>query len=234
MKRNNSFVISSTDASTPDSFDWRTQGVVAPVKSMGDCPASYAYSAVSAIESANAIALGNLTILSEQNIIDCSSSYGNKGCGDGETKSSFEYVLNNGGIDTAASYPNVDTSGDCKFNQAGIGAVLNGLGSVTKGQEISLKYAVATYGPISVGIDASSVDFQFYFSGVFVSDNCSSEDLNLSLVVVGYDSFNGQDYWIVRNSWGATWGLDGYIWMARNRNNMCGIATCANFPVINK
>ena len=99
--------------------------------------------------------------------------------------------------------------------------------------EGALQTAVANVGPISVAIDASTWSFHHYHSGVFVDRECGNgrRDLDHGVAAVGYGTENGQDYWIIKNSWGTNWGEAGYIKMARNHNNMCGVATDANYVV---
>jgi C1A family cysteine protease len=119
----------------------------------------------------------------------------------------------------------------CKFNASNVGGTCSGYVSLTSGSEYDLTAAVANIGPISVAVDANTL--QFYSSGIYYSSNCSSSDLNHGVTVVGYGtSSTGLDYYIVKNSWGSTWGENGYIYMSRNRNNNCGIATAGSYPIV--
>jgi cathepsin L len=165
--------------------------------------------------------------------MDCSTSYGNQGCDGGLMVLAYEYILNNKGIDTESSYPYTAEDGtSCNYNSANSGATIDGYNNVTTGDENDLLNK-GTSGPVSVAIDASQNSFQFYSSGVYSDPGCGNgpDNLDHGVLVVGWGAeSNGTDYWIVKNSWGADWGLSGYIWMARNDNNMCGIATMASIP----
>lgn len=143
----------------------------------------------------------------------------------------FEYIISNRGIDTEASYPYTATGPNaCRFNSVNVGATLSSYHDIPSGDENSLKDAVAGR-PVSVAIDASHQSFQFYSGGVYYEPNCSSQQLDHGVLAVGYGTESGKDYWLVKNSWGASWGAQGYIKMTRNRNNNCGIATAASYPI---
>jgi len=217
----------------PDSVDWRQQNAVTQVKNQGQCGSCWSFSATGSMEGAHAINTGNLVSLSEQNLIDCSTAQGNQGCNGGSMDSAFQYVISNGGIDTETSYPYTASQGYCNYNAANSAATISGFQDLPSGNEATLQQAVATAGPVSVAIDASQNSFQFYSSGIYSDPACSSTNLDHGVLAVSYGSYgSSQDYWIVKNSWGTTWGQAGYIYMARNDNNMCGIATQASYPTV--
>ncbi|KAJ4444041.1 hypothetical protein ANN_05830 [Periplaneta americana] len=179
---------------------------------------------------------GKLISLSEQNLIDCSGEYGNNGCEGGLMDNSFTYVKENHGIDTEESYPYEAQNDTCRFNLEHVGATDVGFVDLKSGSEADLQAAVATVGPISVGVDARSLSFTSYDGGVYYTTFCSSaiQYLDHAVLAVGYgkDEKTGEDYWLVKNSWGEDWGISGYMKMARNRNNSCGIATMASYPLV--
>ena len=144
----------------------------------------------------------------------------------------FTYIKVNNGIDTEDSYPYKAVDQKCKFSAANVGATDTGFVDITSGSEADLIDAVATIGPIASAVDASLSSFQLYKSGIYYDKQCSSTQLDHGVTVVGYDSNGNDDFYIVKNMWGTSWGDNGYILMSRNKKNNCGIATMASYPTV--
>nr|KAI8751873.1 cathepsin L1-like [Biomphalaria glabrata] len=222
---------SNLQVTPPSAVNWTELGYVTPVKNQGQCGSCWAFSATGALEGQYFKKYGTLVSLSEQNLVDCSGGYGNLGCNGGLMNYAFEYIKNNPGIDTGVSYPYEAIDNTCRFNSATVGATCTGYVNVAQ-SETALKAAVANVGPISVAIDASRLTFQFYKSGIYFDSGCSSSRLNHGVLAVGYGAIGKKNYWLVKNSWGTSWGENGYIKMAKDRNNNCGIATAASYPTV--
>jgi cathepsin L len=227
-------MLPTLEAPIPSHVDWRDSGAVTGVKNQGQCGSCWSFSTTGSLEGAHVLQ-GNdqLVGLSEQQLMDCSYNYGNNGCDGGLMDNAFRYIIANNGDDTEASYPYTAQDGSCHFNAADVGATMSSYQDIPSGDEQALTTSAATVGPISVAIDAGQSSFQFYEGGIYYSSTCSSTALDHGVLVVGYGETSEGKYYIVKNSWGEDWGLSGYIWMARDRNNNCGIATAASYPVVN-
>ncbi|XP_071401258.1 cathepsin S-like isoform X2 [Centroberyx affinis] len=198
---------------------------------LGSCGSCWAFSAVGALEGQLKKTTGTLTSLSPQNLVDCSRKYGNHGCNGGFMSNAFQYVINNQGIESDAAYPYMARPGQCRYNSQHRAANCSAYAFLPEGDEAALKVGLAVIGPISVAIDASRRKFVFYRHGVYIDHTCT-HNINHGVLAVGYGTENGHDYWLIKNSWGTNYGDGGYIKMARNRRNQCGIALYPCFPIM--
>jgi cathepsin L len=209
------------------SLDWSQKGAVTGVKDQGQCGSCWAFSTTGSSEGAIQISHGQLTSLSEQELVDCGGTYGNLGCNGGLMDRAFKYMEANG-LCTEAAYPYTAKNGQCQKSSCTASAFtdLSGYKDVTT-NENSLGAAV-DIGPVSVAIEADQAGFQLYQGGVF-SGVCG-QTLDHGVLAVGYGTDSGEDYWKVKNSWGTSWGEEGYIRMIRNKNE-CGISDEPSYPL---
>jgi len=231
-----SVFVADKNTALPDTVDWREEGIVTEVKDQGDCGSCWSFSTTGTLEGQHALSTGELVSLSEEQLVDCDTLI-NAGCNGGWPYVALNYIKRNGGIMSEEDYPYLSTdtepiTGPCEFDASKVVATCTGYVAVASGDEDALQEAVATIGPISVCIDANHLRFMYYQSGVYYNENCSSDYLDHAVLAVGYGTENGEDYWLVKNSWNADWGEDGYVKMARNRDNNCGIATEPVYPTV--
>ncbi|XP_073423312.1 cathepsin K isoform X1 [Dendrobates tinctorius] len=217
-------------ARIPKYIDYRKKGYVTPVQNQGSCGSCWAFSSVGALEGQLMKKTGQLVSLSPQNLVDCDTD--NYGCQGGYMTNAFGYVRDNNGIDSDAYYPYIGQDEGCLYNPSGKAAGCRGFKEIPKGDEKSLKRAVAQIGPVSVSIDASLPSFHFYSKGVYYDERCDPEGVNHAVLAVGYGNIKGRKHWIIKNSWGEQWGRKGFVLMSREKKNACGIASLASFPVM--
>jgi len=218
----------AVNTSVPTSVDWVTAGAVTGVKNQGQCGDCWAFSTTGGLEGVYEIATGTLTSFSEQQLTDCSDSYGNEGCNGGLMDDAFKYVEAEG-IETEANYPFKGVDQKCKYSASDVVFKISGYTDVTPSDNDALQAAVALQ-PISIGIDAESI--MLYSSGIFDNKNCGTE-LDHGVLIAGYGEANGTPYWLVKNSWGASWGEEGYIRFIRASGQgtaICGLNLQASYP----
>ena len=217
----------------PATVDWRNKGAVTSVKDQGQCGSCWTFSATGAIEGAWAISKGQLVDLSEQELVDCATgvSYGSHGCNGGQMEGAFKFVIANGQC-TLASYPYTAKDGTCQKCTAV--AHISYCSDVKPNDQVSMKAAVAQQ-PVAVAIEADTRYFQSYSGGILTSSSCGTT-LDHGVLTVGYGEENGQKYWLVKNSWGTSWGDMGYVKIARSESTndpgICGIAMDPSFPTV--
>ena len=231
----------------PSTVDWRNSSIVGPVKDQGQCGSCWAFSAVGALESQVMKKLNVSISLSEQDMVDCvkniSSPDGStdccSGCEGGEMYAVYQYLSDHqkGSDDTERQYPYTATDQNCKSLPSSVKDIkLSAYVSLPSKNETAMAAAVYHIGPLSIGVNANQ-DWQLYQKGIYnpTPDQCNSspEYQDHGVIVVGYGSENGLDYWVIRNSWGADWGEAGYIRLARG-NNSCGVSDSVTYPIVEK
>ncbi|XP_033022707.1 pro-cathepsin H [Lacerta agilis] len=222
----------SRGGACPKSIDWRKKGnFVTPVKNQGPCGSCWTFSTTGCLESAIAIATGTLLDLAEQQLVDCAQAFNNHGCSGGLPSQAFEYILYNKGLMGEDDYPYTAQNGTCKFQGQKAVAFVKKVVNITLNDEQGMVEAVGRYNPLSFAFEVTD-DFMLYTKGVYSSEHCDKtpDKVNHAVLAVGYGEENGLLYWIVKNSWGPSWGMDGYFYIERGKN-MCGLADCASYPV---
>lgn len=234
--------------SVPASVDWRTKGVVSPIQDQGQAGTCYSFGTSCAVESAMAIKTGVLTKLSEQQIVDCSTVKNggvNFGVNGGQIAPTFEWIGKTGGLCTEQAYPYVSgttkTTGTCQKTCTKVsGSDVQSVVNVKPNSDADMMTALSKT-VVSIAVQANEPTFQLYKSGVFTGA-CGSS-LDHAVALVGYGSQNGLDYYILRNSWGQSWGQSGYMLIGKgndpatgkpynNGAGECGLLMEASYPVM--
>jgi len=214
-----------------DSVDWRTMGAVTPIKDQGQCGSCWSFGTTGGIEGQWQIATGQLKSLSEQQLVDC-AGFPNMGCSGGNPQFAVGYESKHA-VASESSYPYQAKKGSCQTSfQTAIpsGGVTgyNKVGGLFGANKNDMMSAVQQQ-PVSIAIQADQQSFQSYQSGVLTA-NCGTQ-LDHAVLAVGYGTENGQDYWLVKNSWGTSWGDAGYIKIGSD-TNQCGVLNQAGYPSV--
>uniref|UniRef100_A0AAX7VNG3 Cathepsin H n=1 Tax=Astatotilapia calliptera TaxID=8154 RepID=A0AAX7VNG3_ASTCA len=210
----------SSNGPLPDSIDWRKKGnYVTPVKNQVSLNLRHPHAWL-------------LSQTSEQQLVDCAQDFNNHGCNGGLPSQAFEYIMYNKGLMTEQDYPYTAFEGKCVYKPERAAAFVNSVVNITAYNEMELVDAVGTHNPVSFAFEVTS-DFMSYHQGVYTSTEChnTTDKVNHAVLAVGYGQENGTPHWIVKNSWGSSWGMNGYFLIERGKN-MCGLAACASFPVV--
>lgn len=206
----------------PESYNWVDEGVVGAVKNQGSCGSCWAFSTVGNLEGLYAIQNKEKLIFSEQELVDCDTY--DSGCNGGLMENTFQWIKKNGGLVLSENYPYKGKKGTCADKELEKVVKVSGYQKLNSEDEEDIKNFLIKTGPLAIALNANPL--QFYESGILDLDSseCDPQGLNHAVVLVGYGVENGVDYWIVRNSWGAGWGEDGYFRIARGKGT-CGINT---------
>jgi len=213
----------------PNSFDWRAKGAVNPVKDQKQCGSCWAFATVASIEGAGFVANKKLLSLSEQELVDCDTKFGDQGCQGGLPSNAYEDMIKSHlGLETESEYPYVAKDEKCKAKASDERAFISGYQKISTDED-QIAAALMQYGPLAIGINAGPM--QMYRGGVAKPWKilCNPKQLDHGVAIVGFGVDGGLKYWTIRNSWGASWGEDGYYRIIRG-TGACGLNTMVTAP----
>lgn len=220
----------------PSSYEWNDYGMVSPVKNQGACGSCWTFSTVGAMESHwNILGKGRNQTFAEQQLVDCADDFDNHGCNGGLPSHAFEYIKHVGGLESDVTYPYKASTNKCVHRpEISVAYCKYGSYNITQGDEEELAERLYNAGPISVSFQVIN-GFKNYAGGVYSVDNCGTgtQDVNHAVLATGFGEEKGMSFWNVKNSWGASWGANGYFKINRGKN-MCAIAQCNSYPLIDR
>eukprot|EP00127_Corallochytrium_limacisporum_P006175 Clim_evm14s220 gene=Clim_evmTU14s220 len=226
----------------PEAVDYRTISAVGRVKDQVACGSCWTFSAAATVETQYFLKYGELVSFAEQHFLDCAWDYSSNGCDGGEVPFALYYAMDAGGIATEDAYGSYENMSDfCRWKPnyspgRWEHAVIKEVVMIPYGDEEAMKDAVATQGAVGIGYNPEGAGMIYYSSGVYYNEECG-HDTGHAVTIVGYGTDPSlpehlRDYWLVKNSWSEFWGDNGYFKIARNQDNMCGIATRSAYPIL--
>ena len=222
--RSNGRINAMTENNTPnaDSVDWVTKGCVTGVKNQGSCGSCWSFSTTGSMEGAHCAAGNTLVSLSEQELVDCDTKDGNAGCNGGDMETAMVWTESNG-LCTESDYAYKGKDGTCQESSCTAAVSCTSYSAVAAGSSSGLMASIEV-APTSIAIEADKLVFQFYSGGILNSTKCGT-NLDHGVLAVGYGTDGDQAYYLVKNSWGTSWGDAGYLKIANNGDGdgICGI-----------